>query len=230
MITPEKLPPEKVLIVDDIDTNVKLLEYCLRHMDLEIITANCGKTAIQAAKDNELALVLMDVQMPIMDGFTTAAEIHKLEGREILPIIFITAISRHDKFVLQGYESGAVDYLLKPISEPILRNKVKVFIELARQRDLIEKQRAELEVKVKELQHALDEIKILRGIIPICSSCMKVRNDKGYWEQVETYIENHSDVDFSHGICPDCLKKQYPDIADQVLKNCREDEKGSQKS
>lgn len=61
----------------------------------------------------------------------------------------------------------------------------------------------------RELQEALANIKTLRGLLPICSSCKRIRDDKGYWNQVEAYIQNHSDVDFTHGICPECMKKLY---------------------
>lgn len=70
----------------------------------------------------------------------------------------------------------------------------------------------ELKSKNKELEKALSEIKELRGILPICSFCKKIRNDKGYWEQIEVYIHNHTDADFSHSICPECLRKNYPDF------------------
>ena len=80
-------------------------------------------------------------------------------------------------------------------------------------RDITERKRAqkEREKLIKELQEALKEIKTLRGILPICSFCKKIRNDKGYWEQVEVYIRKHSQADISHGICPECLKKHYPE-------------------
>lgn len=66
--------------------------------------------------------------------------------------------------------------------------------------------------RADRLEKALREIKVLRGIIPICASCKKIRNDEGFWQQVETYVTQHSDALFSHGICPDCIKKYYPDI------------------
>jgi two-component system response regulator VanR len=68
----------------------------------------------------------------------------------------------------------------------------------------------ELEKTVRELTHAHETIKILKGLIPICASCKKVRNDAGYWEQIEMYIREHSEAEFTHGFCPDCLKKLYP--------------------
>ena len=64
----------------------------------------------------------------------------------------------------------------------------------------------------KKLREALSQIKALSGLLPICSSCKKIRNDKGYWEQIETYIRSHSEVEFSHGICPECAKKLYPEF------------------
>jgi PAS domain S-box-containing protein len=80
-------------------------------------------------------------------------------------------------------------------------------------RDTTERNRAqkEREKLIKELQEALKEIKTLRGILPICSFCKKIRNDKGYWEQVDVYIHKHLQADISHGICPECLKKHYPE-------------------
>jgi PAS domain S-box-containing protein len=81
-------------------------------------------------------------------------------------------------------------------------------------RDITERKQAEEEREklISKLQEALDNIKTLKGLLPICANCKKIRDDKGYWNQIETYIRNHSDAEFSHGICPDCAKKLYPDF------------------
>ena len=71
---------------------------------------------------------------------------------------------------------------------------------------------------VEELQKALGEVKQLSGILPICASCKKIRDDAGYWKQIESYITSHSDAQFSHGICPECVKKLYPGLSGSVLK------------
>lgn len=81
-------------------------------------------------------------------------------------------------------------------------------------RKKIEKERDEL---VESLQKALKEIKTLQGILPLCSFCKKIRNDKGYWEQVEVYIRRHSEADISHSICPDCMKKHYPKQYEKIF-------------
>lgn len=74
--------------------------------------------------------------------------------------------------------------------------------------------RVMLAAKVRELSRALDQIKTLRGIVPICANCKKIRDDTGYWQQVEVYVRSHTEAEFSHGICPECMKKLYPDICD----------------
>jgi PAS domain S-box-containing protein len=82
-------------------------------------------------------------------------------------------------------------------------------------RDVSERKKAESEreMLLASLEHALKEVKTLSGIIPICAGCKKIRNDKGFWDQVETYISNHSEAHFSHGLCPDCIRKYYPEFA-----------------
>ena len=67
---------------------------------------------------------------------------------------------------------------------------------------------------ITELQSAIEHIKTLRGIIPICASCKKIRDDKGYWQQVEAYVSRHTEAQFSHGVCPDCMKKLYPEFCE----------------
>lgn len=81
-------------------------------------------------------------------------------------------------------------------------------------RDITERKRAEAEREklIRELQNALSEVKTLQGFLPICASCKKIRDDKGYWEQIENYLHKHSEVEFSHSICPECAEKLYPDF------------------
>ena len=81
-------------------------------------------------------------------------------------------------------------------------------------RDITERKRAEKEREklILELSASLEKVKLLRGLLPICASCKKIRDDKGYWNQIESYIRDHSEAEFSHGICPECMKKLYPDF------------------
>lgn len=108
---------------------------------------------------------------------------------------------------------------------PIFDHNGKVIGIVGIAHDITEKKLAEEEREklIKELQKALNEVKTLRGLIPICSNCKKIRDDKGYWTQVEAYIQDHSDARFSHGICPECLQKYYPEISKKLQKGeCKE--------
>jgi len=210
-----EIEKQKVLIVDDRPENLLALENLLEVFDLEIIRALSGNDALGLALEHDFALVLLDVQMPDIDGFETAELMRGCEKTKNVPIIFVTAISNEDEHVFKGYESGAVDYLYKPITPFILQSKVKAFCELDKQRNIVRKQMIEIEKKNNELQKQLDEIKVLRGLLPICANCKKIRDDNGYWEVFENYIRNNSEADFSHSICPVCIKELYPQIADK---------------
>ncbi len=93
-------------------------------------------------------------------------------------------------------------------------SKILSLANLAQQREIDERKRVEEEREklINELQEALNKVKTLSGLLPICSSCKKVRDDSGYWNQIEVYIRDHSEADFSHSICPDCAKELYPDL------------------
>jgi hypothetical protein len=95
--------------------------------------------------------------------------------------------------------------------------------------DITERKQVEEEKSnlIVELKNALTQVKQLTGFIPICSSCKKIRDDQGYWSEVERYISEHSEAEFSHGICPECMRKLYPEIADDVLGRLEKDEKDS---
>lgn len=128
------LPPAKILIVDDISANIFSLKLQLKSLDnVELIEANSGEQALSQVLRHEFAVILMDVQMPGMDGFEAAELIRDNQATAHVPIIFVTAISKEEQYVFQGYDIGAVDYLYKPINPVVLRSKLKVFIDLFRQ-------------------------------------------------------------------------------------------------
>jgi PAS domain S-box-containing protein len=123
-----------VLLVDDRPENLLALTAVLEPLDVRLVTAGSGEQALRALLDEDFAVVLLDVQMPGMDGFETAQYIRGRERSASTPIIFLTAISTDMAHVLRGYETGAVDYVLKPFEPVVLRSKVAVFAELERQR------------------------------------------------------------------------------------------------
>jgi len=129
-----QLEPLKILIVDDTPENLVVLEALLRRDGVEFLAARSGAEALELLLVHEVALALLDVQMPDMDGFELAELMRGAERTKRVPIIFITAATRDPQRVFQGYESGAVDFLFKPIEPHILNSKVDVFLELADQR------------------------------------------------------------------------------------------------
>ncbi|MDB5100561.1 MAG: yycG4 [Cyanobacteria bacterium RYN_339] len=127
-----KDPTVNVLLVDDRPENLLALEAILEGMGLNLVKANSGMEALRSLLRMDFALILMDVQMPDMNGLETAALIKERQRTRHIPIIFLTAINKEERYVFEGYSVGAVDYLFKPFDPTVLRSKVAVFIELYR--------------------------------------------------------------------------------------------------
>ena len=134
-----------ILIVDDRPANIFALSEALSYPDLNIFEATSGNEALALTLKHDFALILMDVQMPEMDGFETAELLRGMKETMNIPIIFVTAINKGKKYVFKGYDIGAVDYLFKPVNLDILNTKVRVFVDLYRQKKIIEKQASSLE-------------------------------------------------------------------------------------
>lgn len=201
----------RVLIVDDRPENLFAMENLLENPDVVIIRAESGAQALSTLLLQDIALVLLDVQMPDMDGFEVAELMHSNPKTQDIPIIFITAISKENEYVFKGYKSGAVDYLFKPVNPDILISKVNVFCNLYKQRLLIQQQNARIEKQNRELKKQLSEINFLEGLLPICSNCRKVRGDDGSWSHFDDYVSRRSNLEFSHSLCADCAKMLYPE-------------------
>jgi signal transduction histidine kinase len=139
----------RCLIVDDLEANLLALAALLRRDDVEVITAQSGVEALELLLENDVALALIDVQMPDMDGFELAELIRGAERTRHIPLIFVTAGERHERRVFKGYESGAVDFLYKPVDAHVLRSKADIFFQLYRQRQQLAH---ELEAKSETLR------------------------------------------------------------------------------
>jgi CheY-like chemotaxis protein len=127
-----EVEPVRILLVDDRPENLLALEAILSSLGQTLVRASSGEEALKALLADDYAVILLDVQMPGMDGFETAAHIKRRERTRDIPIIFLTAISREPQHAFRGYSAGAVDYLSKPFDPWVLRAKVSVFVELYR--------------------------------------------------------------------------------------------------
>jgi signal transduction histidine kinase len=153
-VSEQNLKP-KCLLVDDLEENLISLKALLSVEDVEIVTASSGIEALDLLLKNEFALALLDVQMPGMDGFELAEIMRSTERTKVIPIIFVTAGTSDAQRVFKGYEAGAVDFLQKPLSPKIVMSKVKVFLELYRQRILLEQKLEKIKETETYLQNAL---------------------------------------------------------------------------
>ena len=151
-------PLPRVLLVDDRPDNLLALEAVLEPLDIEVVSVGSGPEALLALLEGEFALVVLDVQMPEMDGFETARLIKSRERTRLLPIIFLTAISGEPEHHVAGYRSGAVDYVYKPFNPEILRAKVSIFVELWERGQLIEAQRRSLADQLGRLDQLNGEL------------------------------------------------------------------------
>ena len=154
-----QLPRSRILLVDDTPQNLVALEVVLEDMDCDLDSVTSGNAALAKLLKEDYALVLLDVQMPEMDGFEVAGIMRSHQRTQNVPIIFVTAISKETRFVQQGYRSGAVDYLFKPIDPQLLQSKVSFFLSL-------DQQKKRLEAKLAQARRAEAEMKALYGEPP----------------------------------------------------------------
>jgi AmiR/NasT family two-component response regulator len=191
----------RVVIADDQDSMSLVIRRQLVKIGHVVIgKATNGRQAVEMTQLLQPDIVLLDIEMPEMDGLEAARLIHEQCPR---PVVLLTG---HDdpEMVRKASRAGVGAYLMKPPSAPEIERAI--IIAVARFADLMELRRLNI-----ELQLALDNVKALNGLLPICASCKKIRDDKGYWEGVESYIKKHADVEFSHGLCPDCITRLYPE-------------------
>lgn len=202
---------DTIFVVDDTPTNLSLLFQALDGVGFRVLVATNGQLALNAIPDALPDLILLDVMMPILDGFETCRRLKQNEVTQDIPVIFMTALAEPVDEV-KGLGLGAVDYITKPIKIETVLARVRTHLSLRKLQRKLEQKNVELEQKNAELAEALTNIKILRGLLPICASCKKVRDDEGYWQEVEEYIQRHTEAEFSHSFCPDCIQVLYGDL------------------
>ena len=197
-------PPIRVLIAEDDFLVTEMVRGLCEKCGFAVVgKAADGRRAVELAQSLRPDVVLMDLRMPDMDGIEATRCIHETCPT---PVVMLTAHETPD-LVEASAAAGAGAYLVKPPTAAELDRAVK--IATARFRDAVELRRlnADLRARNVELQAALAQVKTLRGLLPICATCKRIRDDQGYWHQVESYIRQHSGAEFTHGLCPTCLDK-----------------------
>ena len=195
----------RILIADDDAISRTLLTALLEKCQHEVLVACDGLEAWENLQQPGCPrLAIIDWNMPGLDGVEVC---RRVKARETGPppyLLLLTTRGRKDD-IAEGLRAGADDYLAKPFDPEELSARIEAAGRMIALQD-------RLAGKVRELQEALDQVKTLSGILPICAGCKNIRDDQGYWSRVEAYLSLHSEVRFSHGLCPECLPKYYPEF------------------
>jgi len=199
----------KILVAEDQSVSRHILAANLRKWGYDVKAVEDGGQAWEALQAEDAPqLVILDWLMPGKDGIEICRQIRKSPRKQPIYVILLTARNgQEDK--IQGLQAGADDYITKPFNRDELRARVQVGIRVL---DL----QGALAQRVRELEEALSRVKTLQGLLPICSYCKKIRDDRNYWQQVEGYISDHSEAQFSHGICPECYQRYVQPELDRL--------------
>lgn len=190
----------KVLVADDDLVTRRLLEATLQSWGYDVCAAADGAEALHILEEGlPPDIALLDWMMPERDGLEVCRIICACPQTVPTYVILLTALGGRQN-IIQGLQAGADDYITKPFDREELRARLEVG------RRIVELQRS-LAERVRQLEDALARVKQLQGLVPICSYCKKIRNDRNYWQQLESYLSDHSEAQFSHGICPECYEK-----------------------
>ena len=199
----------RVVIAEDDFLVSREVRRALKNIGHEVVAeVSNGEAAVEKICELRPDVVLMDIQMPRMDGLQAS---RRIQARCPTPVVVLTAHESPD-LVERASDTGVGAYLTKPPKPAEIERAIT--IAMARHGDLMACRRLyqELAQRTRALETAMAEIKTLRGILPICANCKKIRDDAGYWNQIESYIRERSEAEFSHSICPDCARELYPDL------------------
>jgi len=206
----------RVLIAEDDPISCRLLEATLARWGYGVEVTRDGVEAWEALQAVQApSLAIIDWMMPGLDGVEVCRRVRAMSRPLPTYLILLTGKGRREDVVM-GLEAGADDYVVKPFDREELRARVQVGVRMI----TLQQHLAE---RVQALEDALARVKQLQGLLPICAYCKKIRNDRNYWQQVESYIIEHSAAQFTHGICPDC----YQNIVRPELEKLRRQHPGA---
>ncbi len=196
----------RILLVEDSPADALLLEEELTAAatgPLDLMRACRLSKALKCLQSDSFDAVLLDLNLPDSRGKETLARI--LAPASEAAVIVLTGVNDVSLGV-EAVKQGAQDYLVKgQVTGPLIFRAICYSLERKR----LENERLRL---VQELKNALSKVKLLSGLIPICANCKKIRDDAGYWNKIEVYIQSHSEAEFTHGLCPACCQKLYPEL------------------
>jgi sigma-B regulation protein RsbU (phosphoserine phosphatase) len=191
----------KILIADDEYISLSLLEELLTDWGHEVVAVRDGMAAWKALQGPGAArLAILDWTMPKLEGIEICGMVRAVPT-SLPPYILLVTWKEGKQNIIFGLQAGANDYVTKPFDPDELRARVDVGIRM------IELQQS-LAERVRELELALENVRQLKGLLPICCYCNKIRDDQAHWQQLECYFLNHSELKLSHPICPGCMERE----------------------
>jgi DNA-binding response OmpR family regulator len=190
----------KVLLAEDDLVSRRLMETHLDKWGFKVIGARDGAEAwVQLQQQPDIEMAVLDWMMPEVDGIDLVHRIRNdLDGRVMYVIICTARAGAED--VVTALDAGADDYLRKPFRQEELRARLRVGVRTVTLEQALRR-------RIAELDAALRHVRTLQGLLPICMHCKRIRNEEHVWERLESYLEEHADVEFSHGLCDECLAK-----------------------
>lgn len=203
-----------ILLVDDHPENLLALEAILGNLGENLVRANSGQEALRCLLNQDFAVILLDVQMPEMDGFETATLIRSRERSRQTPIIFLTAFSTSEQLMFKGYALGAVDYLLKPINASILTSKVAVFVDLFKKTEAVKAQAAQLAAMNADLSESEERFRSLSAYAPVG---IFMNDTTGACTYTNPCLQSIGDFTLAEGLGDGWTQRLHPDDRDRVL-------------
>jgi len=203
-----------ILVAEDDRTTQVILSKLLVSEHYEVGLAEDGEQALAMLTERRPDLLITDWMMPHLDGAMLVRQLRASPTTSDLYVIMLTA-KADTQDTVEALDAGADDYLAKPFDPGVLLARVRAGLRVAELQAELKRKNAELERTVKELQQALAEVRTLQGLLPMCAWCRKVRTDDEYWETLEQYIRDHTDITFTHGICPECRKRLMKQLLEE---------------
>ncbi|MEQ1573496.1 MAG: response regulator [Vicinamibacterales bacterium] len=195
----------QILIVDDDPISRRLAQHALKDCGASLCFEENGEAACAVIEGRRSSmLVITDRYMPGVDGVDLCRRARLGSGFPPIYIVMVTSAGSPTA-VAEGLDAGADDYVVKPFDQAELKARAQVGMRMLALQDSLAR-------RVAELEDALTSVKALRGLLPMCAYCKAIRVDDNYWQQLEGYITDHSEAQFSHGVCPEC----YPAVLDSV--------------
>ena len=209
----------KVLVTDDDPQILELTATVLKRAGFEVLKATTGKDCLETAEADHPDVVILDVVLPDLSGIEVCKQLKANQRLQGIFVILVSGIQVSSEYQAEGLDVGADGYIIKPITNKELVARVQSMVRIKRAEDALRQKEKEQQQLISKLKDALAEIKTLKGFIPICASCKKIRDDEGFWNQLEAYISKHTDAVFSHGLCPDCADKYKEEVKELTKKS-----------